>query len=395
MNNIAFRLKDAYFSYTGKREDAVLRIDHLDIPRGKVVFILGASGLGKSTLLEGLGLMNNTLCAGQMEFLNQKGNTLEMGKAWADERKLFQIRKEYFSFIFQNTNLMENFSAYENISLPVMIQSDTGQLKAYESAERYMREVGLPVDMVGFEKKSSALSGGQRQRLSFVRALNAEFEVLFCDEPTGNLDQFNARELFQIIRRSIGPEQTAIIVSHDIDLALTYADVILCLSKKDGIGVLEPQHTFLPDATNREKVREVILELYASRMVVRKEATQIPSDLQKRLGKARFRKPVPTPGGGLHQRKEMDESVDSDSHFYGNLSGHRVFQRQHSLPPGKNEQSLCAVDNHSDSLLPRAAICRFPGPGIPHRAGPWRIRDQEHLRLLCFQRNFCSKAKRG
>ena len=287
-HNIAFQISKASFSYTGNVSDKVLYIENLQIPKGKVVFILGASGCGKSTLLEALGLMNNTLSGGELKFHGHPDG-IDLGGLWNDRNGLYKVRKEYFSFIFQNTNLMESFTAYENVSLPLMIQANENQLDSYTTAEVLMRKVGLPTQSVGFDKMSFHLSGGQRQRLSFVRALNSKFEVLFCDEPTGNLDQFNAKELFEIIRSSISENQTAIIVSHDIDLALEYADIILCLSRdKNGVGILRDEHAFFPTNQSVEVVRKTILELYTSKKDIQNEAAQVPMDLADDIRNRKF-----------------------------------------------------------------------------------------------------------
>ena len=286
--SIAFNIKNAEFSYSGRLQDSVLFIEDLAIPKGKVVFVLGASGCGKSTLLEALGLMNNTLCDGDLHFqpLNEG---IDLGKVWNDKQRLYDVRKEHFSFIFQNTNLMESFTAYENVSLPLMIQSDESQLESYIAAEVLMRSVGLPTEAVGFEKMAYNLSGGQRQRLSFVRALNSKFDVLFCDEPTGNLDRLNAKELFEIIRKSISNDQTAIIVTHDIELALQYADIILCLSKNEaGKGILKTEHTYFPNESNIKQIRNDILGQYISRNNIKTEAAKIPKELESQITKSKF-----------------------------------------------------------------------------------------------------------
>lgn len=263
MKNI-FEINEAHFSYSQNVEKSVLYVKNLAIPTGKIIFLLGASGSGKSTILEALGLMNNTLAAGKIVFQGAGAEPVDFSGIWKDHTRLYDLRRKSFSFIFQNTNLMENFTAYENISLSKMIQSGNSQASATNTARTLMYDVGLPDQMVDINKQSSNLSGGQRQRLSFVRALNSDFDILLCDEPTGNLDQVNARELFEVIQRAIGEKQkSAIVVSHDIDLALEYADVIIGIAKdSNGKGIIDSHHVYDLSVAEKGKVREQILQLY-------------------------------------------------------------------------------------------------------------------------------------
>lgn len=228
-----FEIRDLICSYNGDKDNAVLKIPHLDIPRGEIVFLLGASGSGKSTLLEAMGLMNNTVVSGDISFLPEAGKNISYTKIWqaGNSEALSDVRRSYLSFIFQNTNLMDNFSVYENICLSSMIQQGVQQSEAQESAKTLMAKIGLPVNEVPTATLAKHLSGGQRQRVAFARALNPEPSVLFGDEPTGNLDEKNANELMKTIRGNLGQDSSAIVVSHDIRLALNHADRIICFSK--------------------------------------------------------------------------------------------------------------------------------------------------------------------
>ena len=241
-----FSIRNLSCSYSRKIEEQVLRIENLDIPKGKIIFLLGASGSGKSTLLETLGLMNNTIAQGDIDF--NTSDKISLPALWAtnDQSQLSEVRKKHFSFIFQNTNLMENFTAYENVCLSRMIKEDSTQEAVLDSAKALMNKVKLPENEVGLSSLAVNLSGGQRQRVAFVRALNAGFTVLFGDEPTGNLDEANANELFEVIRGSISENLTAIIVSHDINLAVKHADQIVVITKntEKGYGESLPQNIF-------------------------------------------------------------------------------------------------------------------------------------------------------
>lgn len=229
-----FEIDSIKCSYENEAQNPkiVLDITQLNIPQGKVVFIVGQSGCGKSTILETLGLMNNTIVASEkakLTFHPTESNEFNFCKVWEQKNKvLSEIRRNYFSFIFQQTNLMKNFSIEENSLLPKLIK---GGSKKYEDS---LRNIGLEQILKENKTKPVELSGGQQQRLAFARAILPNFKVLFGDEPTGNLDPDNAENLIKIIDDEIhaDPLKTAIIVSHSIELAEKYADVIIKIHKK-------------------------------------------------------------------------------------------------------------------------------------------------------------------
>jgi ABC-type lipoprotein export system ATPase subunit len=216
----------------GKR--IVLEIDQLDIPAGKTVFIIGVSGIGKSTILETLGMMTNTLHSPQGTVIRFIDSITEkqynLADLWKQEdRRLSAFRNTHFSFIFQNTNLMNNLSAFENVQITQLIQG-----KSLVESRRKTKEIleVLGLKDINQDQNISNLSGGQRQRLAFARAIAPEFSVLFGDEPTGNLDMNNAHNLMDVLKQIVSAKnRSAIIVSHDIDLALKYADLILYIKK--------------------------------------------------------------------------------------------------------------------------------------------------------------------
>ena len=247
-NNSIIEINNLSCSYSKNIADRVLYIENLKLEKGKIIFLLGASGSGKSTLLETLGLMNDTIAEGKVELIQEGDVRHDFSNLWKNENEheITRIRKDFLSFIFQNTNLMESFTAYENICLSQMIKNNTDQSTTIGGAVELMKQVGLPANEVDLEKLSVNLSGGQRQRVSFVRALNTDFKILFCDEPTGNLDERNAHELINIIKQNLTDDKTAILVSHDINLALKYADQIIVISKntEKKCGEILPENTF-------------------------------------------------------------------------------------------------------------------------------------------------------
>lgn len=213
----------------------VLDIRHLVIPKGRKVFIVGESGIGKSTILEVLGLMNNTIVpdpATRFLFFGD-GHPVDILELWRrnDDRELSGFRRKHFNFIFQSTNLMRNFTAYENISITRMLQGYDKE-SSFEKAEKILGDLGL--GHIGRDRMAQELSGGQQQRLAFARAVIPDFTVLFGDEPTGNLDSDNAVRAMKLLSDKLSGLEgsSAIIVSHDMHLATAFADTVIKIRKE-------------------------------------------------------------------------------------------------------------------------------------------------------------------
>lgn len=233
-----FEIKNLRCSYDKQFQEGtskiVLEIDELNIPKGKKVFIVGESGIGKSTILETLGMMNNTIVPSAdvvFKFSQKDGNSIDLISLWNNDKKLSKFRLENYSFIFQSTNLMRNFTAFENIAFTRMLQGYNKQ-ECFEHTKEILKELGL--EHVDENRFAQELSGGQQQRLAFARAVIPEFTVLFGDEPTGNLDGENAMRVMEILSKKMdsGENASAIIVSHDMHLAVTFADVIIKIRKQ-------------------------------------------------------------------------------------------------------------------------------------------------------------------
>lgn len=213
----------------------VLNINDLVIPKGEKVFIVGESGIGKSTILEVLGLMNNTIVPSAdsvFKFYGNDNEEVDLIKMWMrnDDAELSDLRRQHFNFIFQSTNLMKNFTAYENISITRMLQGYT-QYSSFKKANKVMEYLGL--GHISQDRMTTELSGGQQQRLAFARAIIPDFTVLFGDEPTGNLDGDNAVRAMELLSSKLEELKgsSAVIVSHDMHLAVSFADVIIKITK--------------------------------------------------------------------------------------------------------------------------------------------------------------------
>lgn len=211
----------------------VLEIEHLSIPRGKKIFIVGESGIGKSTILETLGMMNNTIVPNdKTRFVFFDGyKEIDLRNMWKKRDKILaDFRLKNYSFIFQSTNLMKNFTAFENVAFTRMLQGFT-RFSSFQRTKKILEDLGL--EHVNESRMAQELSGGQQQRLAFARAILPDFTVLFGDEPTGNLDAENAVRVMDILTHKLNEHEgaSAIIVSHDMHLAVSFADVIIKIRK--------------------------------------------------------------------------------------------------------------------------------------------------------------------
>ena len=252
--------------FTEGRSKVVLEISHLALPRGKKVFIVGESGIGKSTVLEVIGMMNNTIVPDPdtyFRFFGADGKEVDLVALWqrGSDRELSEFRLKHFNFIFQSTNLMRNFTAYENIAITRMLQGYSRE-ESFQKAHEVLEELGL--GWLGRERLAQELSGGQQQRLAFARAILPDFDVLFGDEPTDNLDPENAMKAMELLSAKLNEMtgSSAVIVTHDMHLASTFADVIIKVRKQsreardeDGeiltFGYIDDRSVFVPDEERR------------------------------------------------------------------------------------------------------------------------------------------------
>ena len=232
MKNNVFDIKDLKCKYKSSR-NTVLSINNLIIKEGDFTFVVGASGVGKSTFLETLGLMTNTIENGDATF-SCLGH--DFSDIWSrGETVLSDFRKNNFSFIFQNTNLFSNLTMLQNACIRQVLQGETyngALLQVKPLFKSILRDVFK--DEI-YDRNIAELSGGQRQRLAFIRAISGNFKILFADEPTGNLDPANAELIMSALKSQLKQDQnvnkTVIVVSHDIVNACKYANRVVLIKK--------------------------------------------------------------------------------------------------------------------------------------------------------------------
>ena len=186
----------------------VLKGIDLTIGEGEIISIVGASGAGKSTLLHILGTLDNA-DKGEYSFKGEKINGYS-------EKKLSQFRNQHIGFVFQFHQLLPEFTALENVCMPALI----GGKKLSDVKDRALELLRFLNVESRANHKPSELSGGEQQRVAVARALINNPEIIFADEPSGNLDSANAKELHQLFFRLRDEfKQSFVIVTHNEELA--------------------------------------------------------------------------------------------------------------------------------------------------------------------------------
>lgn len=195
-------------------DNKVYALDGVDFTmyKGEFCAIVGPSGSGKSTLLNMLaGLEKPT-----------KGEIVIAGKhiEQLGENQLVAFRRERVGFIFQSYNLLQTLNATENVALPLSFRGISRKVRN-EKARKYLKMVGLGKHM---NHMANEMSGGQQQRVGIARALVVNPQIIFADEPTGNLDSKTTMEVLDLMRKIVREQkQTLVMVTHDNHLA-SYAD---------------------------------------------------------------------------------------------------------------------------------------------------------------------------
>lgn len=197
----------------------------LEVAAGDVVAIVGPSGAGKSTLLHIMGGLDDP-CEGKVIFGGQEVYKL-------NERERARIRNRQIGFIFQFYHLLPEFTALENVILPALVHNNMRQLEtAKAKGVLLLNRVGLKDR---YEHKPNELSGGEQQRVAIARALVNDPKIIFCDEPTGNLDSESGKGVIDLLMElNQKNNQTLVIVTHDEALALRSHRVV---HMRDGLLV--------------------------------------------------------------------------------------------------------------------------------------------------------------
>lgn len=200
---------------TEEVETLALNKVSIEVKEGEFVAIMGPSGCGKSTLLNILGLLDNPT-SGEYYL-----NGIEVSRYTEAQRT--KLRKGIIGFVFQSFNLIDELNVYENIELPLLymgVSATERKKKVQEAMERMAivhREKHFP----------QQLSGGQQQRVAIARAVVANPKLILADEPTGNLDSKNSKEIVELLRQfNKALNQTVIIITHDERIALDADRVI-------------------------------------------------------------------------------------------------------------------------------------------------------------------------
>ncbi len=201
-------LKDVCKTYKyGKEETKALDNINLTIKDGEFVVVIGNSGSGKSTLLNVIGCMD-LMDSGSYILNGQEISGIKINK-------LHKVRKESISFVFQNFALLNHYTVFENVEVPLLA-------KKVRKSER-KRIVKEKLELMGIydlkSKLPTKISGGQQQRCAIARALASDNNIILADEPTGALDSKTGEEIMNVLKELNGMGKTVIIVTHNMDIA--------------------------------------------------------------------------------------------------------------------------------------------------------------------------------
>jgi lipoprotein-releasing system ATP-binding protein len=186
----------------------VIKGANLEIKKGEFVALIGPSGSGKTTLLQIAGLLDSP-SLGQILV-----NGIDASKA--DDKSRTELRKNHIGFVYQFHHLLPEFSALENVAMPLLIQGKNKK-EAFAEAEKILDEVGLADRL---NHNPSELSGGQQQRVALARAVVTKPSLILADEPTGNLDSELSEKIFSLLQKLAKNHAiSCLVVTHNLELA--------------------------------------------------------------------------------------------------------------------------------------------------------------------------------
>lgn len=218
MSEKVIELKDLSKDYiTLNKKIEVLKKVNYKFSKNKLYAIQGHSGSGKTTLVKILGLMVKPT-SGDYFLYEQKVNSLT-----DDEESSYRLN--HIGFIFQEYNLNPYLTAFENVSIPLVINKKIPRSKRKEHINSLLKKVGLEDRETHFPKE---LSGGEQQRVAIARALANNPDIIIADEPTGNLDKENEKIVFNLLKELSKEGKCVIVVSHSLEI-LKYADIHLLM----------------------------------------------------------------------------------------------------------------------------------------------------------------------
>ena len=209
MSNIAIKLSNVSKSYLqGSKDICVLNDINIDVREGELVSITGPSGSGKTTLLNIIALIDS-LDTGKLNVFGE-----DLSNLTDNQKSIF--RKNNFGFVYQSNNLFDDFSAIENVALPLILNGYK-KSDAYNESENILNKFGLLDRKTHFP---NALSGGEQQRVAIARAIVNKPRIIIADEPTGNLDKDNSLIIFDYLMKYVDSEKlTVIMATHNSELA--------------------------------------------------------------------------------------------------------------------------------------------------------------------------------
>jgi ABC-type lipoprotein export system ATPase subunit len=237
-------INNVEFKYPGN-EQVILEVEEFEVKNGELVFLLGRSGVGKTTLVEFIGLMNEVLVIPKLDEsifeLSLDSMNIDYLKLNSNEKRE-DARSKAFSFVFQENNLMSSLTVYENIIAPFLAAQR--HPPDYTYIMGLLEKVHLPANRI--HDSVLNFSGGQKQRISFLRALIKPFQVFLGDEPTASLDPLNATRLMQLTKKQLQNMNNAfgLIITHQTSLAFDNADKIVVCSFADNRGMIKSELTF-------------------------------------------------------------------------------------------------------------------------------------------------------
>ncbi len=240
--NILYSIKNLhqYFIDKNGEKKTILKVENLHILENKFTVILGNSGSGKTTLLEILGSINQ-IDEGDVIYKPNFDN-ISLKKLWKDKNAHSAFLRKKLAFTFQEANLLSHYNVEENIAIPLVIENDFSIQKAVKQVTEKNILTNFGISKIR-EKKIEVISGGEQQRVALARSSNSYFDVFLTDEPTGNVGLKHEDVIFQYLRKLVNTEKkSVIVVTHNIQKALEYADQLIIITQTGNSGIITPEN---------------------------------------------------------------------------------------------------------------------------------------------------------